>query len=82
MSPQALREELRRQPFVPLKLILSDGKTNEIRHPEMALIGHLDLYVGTESEPGSGIAGKTDLVSMLHIVRVEQLKPPPSVKAG
>jgi hypothetical protein len=62
-----------------LKVYLSDGKTYEIRHPEMALIGHLDLYVGTEGTPGSGIAEKTDLVSLLHVTRVEQMSPPPPV---
>jgi hypothetical protein len=82
MTPEALREELRRQPFVPLRIILTDGKTYEIRHPEMALIGKRDLYIGTESKFGSGVAAKTDLVSMLHVVRVEQISPPPTIASN
>jgi len=79
MSPEALRNELRRQPFVPLRLCLTDGKTYEIRHPEMALVKQREVYVGTETAPGSGVAAECDLVSLLHVVRVEVLPQPPSV---
>jgi hypothetical protein len=77
MSPDSLRKELRRQPFVPLRIYLTDGTSYEVRHPEMVLVSQREVYVGTESEPGSGVAAKTDLVSLLHIVRVEQLAQPP-----
>jgi hypothetical protein len=80
MSPDSLRKELRRQPFVPLRLYLTDGTSYEVRHPEMVLVSQREVYIGTETEPGSGVAAKTDLVSLLHIVRVEQLtKPQPPV---
>ena len=71
MNPEALRTELRRRPFVPIRLYLTDGKTYDIRHPEMALIKRREIYIGTETEPGSGVAAECDLVSLLHVVRVE-----------
>ena len=73
MNPESLRSELRRQPFVPLRLYLTDGKSYDIRHPEMAMITSRDVYIGTESSPGSGVAKAADLVSLLHVVRVEQI---------
>lgn len=79
MSPEALRNELRRQPFVPLRVHLTDGTACEIRHPEMVLIKQREIYVGRETEPGSGVAAECDLVSLLHVVRVEQVNPPPVV---
>jgi hypothetical protein len=75
MSPEALRQELRRQPFVPLRLHLTDGTTYDIRHPEMVLLKQRELYIGKETAPGSGVAAETDLVSLLHVVRVEPLRP-------
>jgi hypothetical protein len=74
MRPECIRDELHRQPFVPLRLHLTDGKTYDIRHPEMIIVTSREVYVGREeTSPGSGIAKGLDLVSLLHVVRVEQI---------
>jgi hypothetical protein len=74
LRPESLRDELHRQPFVPLRIYLTDGKTYDIRHPEMAMITSREVYIGREeTAPGSGIARECDLVSLLHVVRVEQM---------
>jgi hypothetical protein len=79
MRPESLRDELHRQPFVPLRVYLTDGKTYDIRHPEMAIVTSREVYVGREeTSPGSGIARGLDLVSLLHVVRVEQVPSPTS----
>jgi hypothetical protein len=79
LSPESLRAELHRQPFVPLRVYLTDGKTYDIRHPEMAIVTSREVYVGRgETSPGSGIARGLDLVSLLHVVRVEQVPLSPS----
>jgi hypothetical protein len=77
MTAEALRSELRRHPFVPLRIFLTDGKTYEIRHPEMVLLSQREVYIGRETHPGSGVAATLDLVSLLHVVRVEQVPPTP-----
>jgi len=82
MTPEELRSELRRQPFVPLRIHLTDGKVYEIRHPEMVMVKRREIYVGTETAPGSGVAAECDLVSLLHVVRVEAVSQPPSVSTG
>jgi hypothetical protein len=74
LRPESLRDELSRQPFVPLRIFLTDGKTYDIRHPEMAMITSIEVYIGREeTSPGSGVARECDLVSLLHVVRVEQM---------
>jgi hypothetical protein len=79
LPPESLLAELHRQPFVPLRVHLTDGKTYEIRHPEMAMVTSREVYVGREeTSPGSGIARGLDLVSLLHVVRVEQVPLSPS----
>ncbi len=82
MTAEALRLELRRQPFLPLRIYLTDGKTYDVRHPEMVLVKRRELYIGTETSPGSGVAGECDRVSLLHVVRVECVPPAPSPSAG
>jgi len=82
LTPESLRAALHRQPFVPLRIFRTDGKTYDIRHPEMAMIASREVYVGCEeTSPGSGIAKGCDLVSLLHVVRVEQM-PQSSSAAG
>jgi hypothetical protein len=74
LRPEKLRDELRRQPFVALRIYLTDGKTYDIRHPEMAMVTSREVYIGREeTSPGSGVARECDLVSLLHVVRVEQM---------
>ena len=73
MRPEQLRDLLRRRPFVPIRLHLSDGTTYDIRHPEQALLTRSTVEVGLEEQPGSGIADQVMYCSLLHIVRVENL---------
>jgi len=72
MRPEELKELIRRQPFVPMRLYTTDGKTYDIRHPEnvMVLRSRVDIGVG---DPVTGIMDRVDFVSLLHIVRVEDL---------
>ena len=74
LRPEKLRDELRRQPFVPLRVYLTDGKTYDIRHPEMAMVTSQEVYIGREeTSPGSGVARECDSDSLLHVVRVDQV---------
>jgi hypothetical protein len=73
MQAEDIRKEMRRQPFVPIRMHLDDGKTYEIRHPEMVFLTTSTAYVGIESKLGSGVAADYDLVSIRHVVRLEFL---------
>jgi hypothetical protein len=73
MRPEQLRALLRRQPFVPIRVHLSDGTTYDIRHPEMAFLTRSTVEIGIETEIGSGIADRVMYCSLVHVVRVENL---------
>lgn len=74
MGPEQLRDLLRRQPFVPIRLYISDGTTYDIRHPEMALLTRTTIDVGIEEdEPGSGIADSILDLSLGHVVKAERV---------
>jgi len=71
MRPEEFRELIRRQPFVPIRLYLTDGKTYDIRHPENVLVSRSYIHVGVDADPATGVVSRVDFVSLLHIVRVE-----------
>lgn len=73
MGPEQLRDSLRRQPFVPIRLYVSDGSTYEIRHPDMALLTRTTIDVGVEEEDGSGIADSIVYLSLNHVVKAERV---------
>jgi hypothetical protein len=60
---------------------LTDGKTYEVRHPEMMLVTQRHVFIGIETRPGSRVAVESDIVSLLHIVRIELMTQPPTVVA-
>jgi hypothetical protein len=64
------------QPFVPIRLILTDDKTYDINHPDMALWTRSTVEVGIESADGSGIADDVVYISLTHIIRVHNLTTP------
>ena len=73
MRPEELRGLLRRRPFVPIRLYLTDGMTYDVRHPEMAILTRSTVNIGLEEQEGSGIADEMVYCSLVHIVRVENL---------
>jgi len=73
MGAEQLRDLLRRRPFVPLRLHLTDGSTYDIRHPEMAFLTRTTVEIGIEAQEGSGIADNVVYCSLLHVVRAEHI---------
>lgn len=73
MSAEELYEMLRQRPFRPLRLHISNGKSNDIRHPEMAIVARPFVTVGLAGDNGSGIARAVIHCSLSHIVQVEPL---------
>lgn len=46
MAPTELCDSLTQQLFEPFRLVLSDGATYDIRHPDLLWIGQRAAYVG------------------------------------
>ena len=71
MKPEELIEFLAERPFVPLRLHMSNGRTHDVRHPEMAIVGEDVVALGIERE--DSVRPRIRLVSISHINEVEQL---------
>jgi hypothetical protein len=75
-----LRKLLRARPFVPFRLILSDGGSVEIRSPEVALPGRRFVIIGLLDPDAADTAfDQYTVVWYMHVTRAEQLQsgPPP-----
>ena len=74
MNPRTLAAELNRDPFLPLRLSLSDGRTVIIQNPGLCFIAQLALYV-FNAQPHDALAEDVQVISLRHIVSVETLAP-------
>jgi hypothetical protein len=58
---------VRRKPFRPYRMTLSDGRTYDLGHPDKAAVGFGSVVVMLP-------AGRKVLVSLMHIVQLEFLE--------
>jgi hypothetical protein len=75
MSADDLLPLLRRRPFLPFRLVTTDGTAYEVRHPEMLMPGRRTVTVGLPDNPAVPIYDQQVIVSLLHVQRLEPLQP-------
>jgi hypothetical protein len=73
MTSEDLKQELDRDPFVPLRLHLSSGKTMEIEYPDSAFLRQNTLLVVHRVRPRTHEIGNYDVIALRLIERVETL---------
>ena len=82
MRSEELRDHLRKRPFQPLRLILTDGRSFEVRHPELAVVGQSTVAVGLarrgDPEP---MQDRSITIPLVDILRVEPTKSSPAASA-
>jgi hypothetical protein len=75
MPPQDLLQAVRRRPFVPFRLHVSDGTVYDVRHPELLMVAVASAVVGV---PSTGLplpqVERYEVVDLRHIVRLEPLE--------
>ena len=75
MSTEDLKQELDREPFVPLRLHLASGNTMDIMYPDSAFLRQNTLLVVHRLRPRTHEIGNYDVVALRLIERVETLAP-------
>jgi hypothetical protein len=75
VAPTDLLNRLRNRPFEPFRIVTSDGVTYDVRHPELVLVTLGSAVVGFPDSSDPGLVARYDIVSLRHIVRLEQLLP-------
>jgi hypothetical protein len=74
MNPETLVKELEREPFVPLRVHLADGRHVDILNPGLCFIARLSLYVFA-AKPRHILADDVEVISLRGIVSVQTIAP-------
>jgi hypothetical protein len=80
MAPEELRDSLRQQPFEPFRLVMTDGESYDIRHPDLLWVGRRSAFVGLTGQPGQTYferAVKIDLLDVVRVVPIDTASAPP-----
>jgi hypothetical protein len=75
-TPSQIKDRVRQQPFVPLRIVTSSGEAYEVRHPDLVWIGTREIHVGMPSAKDPTIFdshSRIARVSLLHITAIEDL---------
>jgi hypothetical protein len=75
MSSEELRDAIRRQPFEPFRLVMTDGVGFDIRHPDLLWVGRRSAMVGLTGEPGQTFYERAVQVDLRHVIRLEPVEP-------
>jgi hypothetical protein len=75
MSGEELRDALRRQPFEPFRLVMTDGEGFEIPHPDLFWVGRRSAMIGLTGQPGQTFYERAVQVDLRHVIRLEPLSP-------
>jgi hypothetical protein len=62
---------LRARPFIPFRLVMTDGVTYEVRHPDMVLVSTTTAVVGYPDPANPGVALRYDIIALRLIIRLE-----------
>jgi len=82
MTPEDIKQELEREPFVPLRLHLSSGQTMDILYTGTAWLRQNTLLVVHPLQRGSAAIGSYDVLALRLIERIEQIHPESQRQAG
>lgn len=73
MHAQDVVDELKKQPFQPVRVELTDGLSYEIRHPDLVIVFPSKVVIATPGRNQPQPAERYDVVSMSHIMRLTPL---------
>lgn len=74
MRSEDIYRHVRKRPFQPFRIYMSDGTIYDVRHPEMIMVGRSAVVIGLpggSSEPP--IYDRAVDCALIHITRLEPL---------
>ncbi len=76
MRPGDLLHWNKAEPFVPYRIRLTSGRTFDVPHPEMLLIGRTSATYVTFIGEGSDVYEKLQMIGLLLIETIEPIASP------
>jgi hypothetical protein len=72
MRPNDIIAHLRKQPFRPVRVFISDGKSYDVRHPEMMMVGRTEVVIELLSD-GDPVYDRFAYRDPVHITCIEPI---------
>ncbi len=83
MSPTDVLSALRKRPFEPFRIQVSDGAAYDVRHPELVMVGLGALIIGIPpSAQEQPVYERVETVSLGHVVKLLPLARAAAPKNG
>lgn len=82
MRPEELSELIHAQPFSPLRIHISDGRSYDVVHPDQIIVLRQRVDIGVKRDAETGVVDRVDHISLLHVVKVEELNSASKKEAG
>jgi hypothetical protein len=74
MNPEDVKQELEREPLVPLRLHLTSGEKVNIEHPNSAFVRQNTLLVVHRLAPNTAAIGDYDVIALRLIERITTME--------
>ena len=82
MSHEDLKVRINQRPFVPFRVIVTEGGSYDVRHPELFMLGKRHAVIGIAGNPQDTTFDTSVVVDLLHVVRLEMLEKQPASGNG
>ena len=77
MAPHDIWKAVRRRPFVPFRLTLTEGSTYDIKHPEFCIVTMTSVFIGLlPTDDPDPLPQRSVEVDVAHVVKVEPIQVP------
>jgi len=74
MTPYEIKAQLRTQPFLGIRIYISDGESYEVTHPDMVLVTTSIVQIALPPLDRHGIpTGGSVYVDPVHVTRIQPL---------
>lgn len=73
MSARQVLDYVRAQPFRPFRILMTSGRTHEIRHPEMVRVGRDFVIIFTFVSDSPDLVDHWETVSLLLVESISHL---------
>ena len=70
MTADVLKTYQKSEPFKPFRILLTDGKTYDVPHPNFVWVRTATVYVGTHGDVERGLWDRFDVVELNRIEEV------------
>ena len=70
MRAEEILQHVRRQPFRPFCVFVSEGATYDVRHPELIFVTRRDVIIALDEGDGE-VPERSAYLDPVHITRIE-----------